>query len=506
MRSKIKLIGTAAVLITVCVATYLWVNKPKEAQSAPVPTAQVTKGDIVVNVSGAGTVSPRYSATVKPQQSGELESVTFKSGDVVKKGQLLASYKSEDFSSQIAKQKLQLQKQEMELAQLKTKYIEADEQSRGAVANQIESMKLDMALSNQGLQDLQDKQAKKVTITSPMAGTITSTDISSGMQVSGNTVVAEVVDYTQLKAVIQIDELDIPKVKLNQKTELTFEALPDKKLEGTVIDIANEGTASGGVAVFDVTIGFHSTVGVKSGMSVQASIEVNKKQNILTVPIEAVSQINGKSYVMVASGANETGSQAGSGMKGKNGDEKSSAGVGLEDGNGERDIDMPDGKGGSQRLEQSKGEREEGFVGEGGNTSTSRGEADGKRARNMSDEERAAFRDRMQAAGGRQLASAGSGAASGALVATAGTRTEVTVGINNETYMEIVSGVKEGNTVILPAVKASSASSTNQFNGMGGLGGFGGMSGGMGGSFSGNQRQSGVQRQSGGNSGGGGGR
>ena len=58
---------------------------------------------------------------------------------------------------------------------------------------------------------------------------------------------------------------------------------------------------------------------------------------------------------------------------------------------------------------------------------------------------------------------------------------EVAIGMYNESYVEITSGLNEGDMVVLPALQASSTNkNTNtQPQGGGGIGGFGGMGGGM---------------------------
>ena len=136
-----------------------------------------------------------------------------------------------------------------------------------------------------------------------------------------------------------------------------------------------------------------------------------------------------------------------------------------------------------------------------------------ERFQNMTDEERASMR--QQFAGGG-TPPGGANAAVGAANATAGaatttSRVNVEVGINNEDYIEIVSGLKEGDLVVLPT-SASTSNSNNRQAGFGsfgsttiipGGGGFGGggfPGGGAGGGF-----QGGGTRAGGGTGAGGGG-
>lgn len=423
MRSKWKLLLTAVVVITLCMAGYYWLYKqPKTEQTASLPSmARVAKGDLEVTVSGSGTVSPRYTAEVRSGETGKIAKILYDVGDRVEKGALLATFEKEDLTNEIEKQEIQLQKKELEFENLKTKYKEADEEARPSIAVEIENMKLDLALAQKELEQKRADQAKDKAIKAPISGTLTALNLSEGSQLNQSGSIGTIVDYTQLQAVIQVDEMDIPSIKLKQKATLTFDALADKTIEGTISAIADEGTASGGVSVFDVTIHLSSSQGVKSGMSVQAQIDVNSKSDVLLVPIEAVTQRNGMSYVTVW--ADQGGAEG-----------KSAPQQAL--------TERQDGPGAGQNQA-------------GGTESATRGA--------RPDGEAAAWAGRGQ---------------TGVPSAGAGKLTEVETGINNESYFEIVSGLKEGDMVVLPTVRASANSSQqSSFGGMGGFGGNGGRNG-----------------------------
>ncbi|MGG3836866.1 efflux RND transporter periplasmic adaptor subunit [Paenibacillus thiaminolyticus] len=423
MRSKWKLLLTAVVVITLCMAGYYWLYKqPKTEQTAALPSmARVVKGDLEVTVSGSGTVSPRNTAEVRSGETGKIDKILYDVGDRVEKGAVLATFEKEDLTNEIEKQEIQLQKKELEFENLKTKYKEADEAARPSIAVEIENMKLDLALAQKELEQKRADQAKEKAIKAPISGTLTALNINEGSQLNQSGAIATIVDYTQLQAVIQVDEMDIPSIKLKQKAALTFDALADTSIEGTVSAIADEGTASGGVSVFDVTIQLSSSQGVKSGMSVQAQIDVNSKSDVLLVPIEAVTQRSGKSYVTVWS------EQA--------------------DGAGE---EAPQQVPPERQREQGTGQNQA-------------SEADSANRGTRPDGDAAARAGRGQ---------------TGVPSAGAGKLTEVETGINNESYFEIVSGLKEGDMVVLPTVRASANSSQqSSFGGMGGFGGSGGRSG-----------------------------
>lgn len=138
-------------------------------------------------------------------------------------------------------------------------------------------------------------------ITAPADGTITTVSVAEGDRVTKGQAVAHLTNYENLQTVVQIDELDIPKVKVNQTTSLTISAFPDQTFTGKVTDVAKEGTSENGTSTFDVTIHIDKPQNIKIGMSTEASILTETKENALYVPVDAVHTNNNEKFVLVAS-------------------------------------------------------------------------------------------------------------------------------------------------------------------------------------------------------------
>ncbi|MCL6585082.1 MAG: efflux RND transporter periplasmic adaptor subunit [Anoxybacillus sp.] len=137
-------------------------------------------------------------------------------------------------------------------------------------------------------------------ITAPVAGTVTSIGVLAGERVTVGQVVAHITNYNDLQVTVQVDELDVPKVKIGQTASLKVNAFPDTVYTGKVTAIANEGTVSNGVSTFDVTVHIDKPTNLKVGMTAEASILVESKNNVLYVPVEAVHTVNGQKFVLVA--------------------------------------------------------------------------------------------------------------------------------------------------------------------------------------------------------------
>ena len=77
---------------------------------------------------------------------------------------------------------------------------------------------------------------------------------------------------------VQIDELDIYKIKKNQPVNLTINAFPDQEFTGKVSAISEEGTSSNGVSTYDVTISIDKPDQLKVGISTEARIKREVKK------------------------------------------------------------------------------------------------------------------------------------------------------------------------------------------------------------------------------------
>lgn len=145
-------------------------------------------------------------------------------------------------------------------------------------------------------------------ITAPSDGTITTVSVKEGERVTNGQVVAHLTDYKNLQTVVQVDELDITKIKKKQTVSLTVSAYPDTTFTGKVTAIAAEGTSANGTSTFDVTIHIDKPKNLKVGMSTEASILTESKENALYVPVDGVYTSNNEKYVIVSSASTSTDS------------------------------------------------------------------------------------------------------------------------------------------------------------------------------------------------------
>jgi len=473
------LLGIGVLLIAGAVYAYFAFKKEEQPVAAAVNTTQVRKGTLEVSVSGTGSIQVGDRKTVTAGKQGTIKEVKVKENSVVKKGDVLIVLEGEDNSDQIKSEEVNLEKKLLELTDLQARYkSETDTNSLSSLDLSMKKQKIDIEQSRTSIAKLKEKQ-EEISIIAPIGGTVKSLTAAADDELTPQTQIAEIVDYANLQIVVSIDELDIPKVKVGQAAVISVEALTDQTFQGKVTAIADEGTASNGVATFDVTISVEASKDVKAGMSAEASISIEKKENTLILPIDAVQSLGNRYIVLLPASTQGANGQAGDQPGGQAGS-------------------MPGGDAGGQSSGASSGQPTAPAAQQGSGTGRQAGDQQSGQTG-------------WQRNGGAAQGSSNRGAGRFGN----GTPQQIEVGIHNEDYIEVLSGLKEGDLVILPTVVTGSSTSQQRqagLSGFGGIGGVGGMGGGGGfpgggGGFEGGGARSGAAgtARSGGSQAGGGG-
>lgn len=153
----------------------------------------------------------------------------------------------------------------------------------------------------QAQSDLESKKAQLngTSITSPFDGVIVTQTVKVGDSMQQGKVIATIMDLSQMQAVVTVDELDIAKVQIGQKANITLDALPGKEFTGKVTKINDIGAPSNGVTTYDVTVIIDKPDQIKVGMTSNATIEVSSKDHVLVLPIEAVQGTGDQRFVII---------------------------------------------------------------------------------------------------------------------------------------------------------------------------------------------------------------
>ena len=133
----------------------------------------------------------------------------------------------------------------------------------------LQAERVSIATEEQNLQNLKNTLANYV-VTAPFDGMIASVAVQLH-DTAGSGSAAAVLITKQKIAKLSLNEVDVAKIALDDKVTLTFDAIPDLTIAGSVSEIDPVGTVSQGVVTYNVKIVFDSIDDrVKPGMSVPA--------------------------------------------------------------------------------------------------------------------------------------------------------------------------------------------------------------------------------------------
>ncbi len=290
-------------------------------------------------------------------------------------------------------------------------------------------------------EDLAEKQdmLESLEVTSPVEGIITAISIETGQDAQSEQAAYTIADTSVWVVKVNVDELDITQIELGMKAEVTVDAYDATTFDGTVSAISSVGTASNGVTSYEVYVEVENNDVFKLNMTANAEIEANFISNALTVPVEAVREINGRSFVVVYTNPTEEEVEA---IKKQMIEAEKNIQTSVSDLNDMSDEEIAAMKEKAQALRES-GQKPDGAFA---------GDAAGMKAQGNDNYAAAALATQLSVADRLY----------GRLV-------EVEVGLINETYAQILSGIKEGDQIVLPGTSSSSTSTdfSQSFPGMG---------------------------------------
>jgi HlyD family secretion protein len=123
------------------------------------------------------------------------------------------------------------------------------------------------------------------TLTAPYDGIVSAVNVEVGALVAPGTSALELVDVDPLHANVEVDEIDIKKIREGMPAVVHIDALPDVDLPAALEKIALVGTSDQGIISYDVDVTLETAdARVRTGMTAEAEIPVDSRQDVLIVP------------------------------------------------------------------------------------------------------------------------------------------------------------------------------------------------------------------------------
>jgi len=289
----------AGVIVVIgMIFTYKFIFPNEEPIDFQTSTIAVERGDITNIISATGFLSAQASVDLISNKSGAVKEILVAEGKFVKKGEVLVRLEDDEERLSLLRAENVLQEAllELELARVSQSSSSDIKRKERTVAEQ----KLELELKKKELED--------TVLKAPFSGIVSKIyveegELALGANVSASEPILRLVDISRLFTDVNVDEVDIAKVRVEQKARVTVDAYPNEIFLGKISSIAPEATTISGLVVIEVTIELEEALAkLKPGFTASADIVAAEAQDVIIVPIEEVTERDGQYFVMVLQG------------------------------------------------------------------------------------------------------------------------------------------------------------------------------------------------------------
>jgi HlyD family secretion protein len=307
MKKKVLVVSAVVVIVAIIILLIFKPFKKKDAE-ATFETVKVERGNITNIVTATGTIEAVKSVNVGTQVSGIINKVyvDFKA----------LMNQLEQSQASVNQAQAQLNFQEATFNRMKAlfeKRLIAQSDYDQALYN-YENAKASLTNANAAY-DRNKVNLDYATIYSPIDGVVLNRAIEEGQTVAASfntpTLFTIVNDLTQMEVQASVDEADIGKVKLGQRVEFTVDAYIDLMFEGTVSEVRIQPITTNNVVTYVVILNApNPDKKLMPGMTASATVFVDEKENTLMLSGKALRFTPSQAYMqkmfakMAANGKN----------------------------------------------------------------------------------------------------------------------------------------------------------------------------------------------------------
>lgn len=336
MTRKKLLIGAAIVVVLGALA---WGNfASRRSTATSVTVERIARQDLEAIVTASGKVEPARQVDISAETMGRVVSLSVMEGQDVTVGQPLLEIDPRNLETAFQNREASLATARAQLAQTRTQIdnsrtaltqatetmrrteglwerglVSRDEYERAA--NDLKMRETDLLIAQQSVvtqeQRIRQEQANlesarhdltKVRMVSPIDGIVTRRNIELGETAvvgtmnNAGTVLLTIADMSVIETEIEVDETDIPYIRVGQPARISIDALPNQTFPGHVTEVGNSPiqatgtTATGRATNFMVVVTIDGEVpNVRPGFTCTAEITTATREKALGVPIQAMT-------------------------------------------------------------------------------------------------------------------------------------------------------------------------------------------------------------------------
>jgi HlyD family secretion protein len=290
----------------------------EEAVQQTVQTAPVERRDIVVDAEATGVVEPINVIEVKSKASGLITQMPVETGSDVRPGDLLVQVDTRDVKNQFDQALADVRAAEARVEVVAAQRKRADDlyAQRIITAQEYEASQLDHAnaqaqlVRSRASLDLAQQRLEDATVRAPVTGTVIEKTVSVGQVITsatgafgGGTTLLKMADLSKVRVRALVNETDIGSVRSSLPATVVVDAYPDRPFRGTVEKIEPQAVVQQSVTMFPVLVSIANEEGLlKPGMNGEVSILINRRDQVLAIPNDAVRSVREAAIAAAALG------------------------------------------------------------------------------------------------------------------------------------------------------------------------------------------------------------
>jgi HlyD family secretion protein len=326
-KRKITIVSVILLVVVIGGTVAIKANgKDKKPPESPVKTGKAEIADVQVKVTEVGTVEPEVKVDVKSAISGKVIEILRRDGDVVRRGEVLARVEPDlnqaqslaDTKNSVASAEIRFQEAKKNWEadnKLFTQGLLATKSHRDAETEYLEARQ-DYEKAREKY-DLVEKSGIPInqspanfrgsSVVAPMDGVVLTKNVEIGESITSGvssfnagTVLFSVADTSRMIVKAGVNEVDIGKIRVGMPVRVTLDAYPKVLFNGKIDRIAPAVRLDEKVRVFDVEIRLDAQGReLRSGMTANIEVIGERKQKVLTVPVESVFKRDDQEIVYV---------------------------------------------------------------------------------------------------------------------------------------------------------------------------------------------------------------
>ncbi len=284
------------IVLIVLVVLFGWwrINAARRAAAnkTTLKTAVVSRADVIYSLSVSGDIMADKTATLNYPAPGKISYMGVKTGDAVKTGHILASLDLGDLQTAWTRAYYNYLAADANAKQIEDAVKGHDTDESFAQKNQRVAAQTARDEAYDAMLAAQ-RAINNAQLKAPFDGIVTNITANAVGDTVNVTDGLTIVDPKSLYFSAEVDESDVGKISVNEPVDVTLDAYPGQDFSGKIVNIGFiSQISSTGATIFPVKIlltGEDVTGKLRVGMNGDADIILQEKQNVLSLPVEAVT-------------------------------------------------------------------------------------------------------------------------------------------------------------------------------------------------------------------------